>query len=129
MKPEHRNPRGMKFRAASLVWSQISSSDMLEPPCCKHGVVHISSCYTEFPLHAFCYMRYKKRWKKDAVVRERHRVLFPERIKKLVMFVTLCLCVLVMFCPSALCRSVEQCFHMCDRMVIYFFIAASYTPW
>ncbi|XP_016105981.1 monocyte to macrophage differentiation factor 2-like [Sinocyclocheilus grahami] len=26
-------------------------------------------------------------------------------------------------------RSVEHCFHMCDRMVIYFFIAASYTPW
>ncbi|XP_027140722.1 monocyte to macrophage differentiation factor isoform X1 [Larimichthys crocea] len=26
-------------------------------------------------------------------------------------------------------RSVEQCFHMCDRVVIYFFIAASYTPW
>uniref|UniRef100_A0A3Q4MKV6 Monocyte to macrophage differentiation-associated n=1 Tax=Neolamprologus brichardi TaxID=32507 RepID=A0A3Q4MKV6_NEOBR len=26
-------------------------------------------------------------------------------------------------------RSVEHCFHMCDRVVIYFFIAASYTPW
>ncbi|MBN3300606.1 PAQRB factor, partial [Amia calva] len=26
-------------------------------------------------------------------------------------------------------KSVEHCFHMCDRMVIYFFIAASYTPW
>ncbi|XP_075847243.1 monocyte to macrophage differentiation factor isoform X1 [Microtus pennsylvanicus] len=26
-------------------------------------------------------------------------------------------------------RTVEHCFHMCDRMVIYFFIAASYTPW
>ncbi|CAF90941.1 unnamed protein product, partial [Tetraodon nigroviridis] len=26
-------------------------------------------------------------------------------------------------------RSLEQCFHMCDRVVIYFFIAASYTPW
>ncbi|XP_062342616.1 monocyte to macrophage differentiation factor isoform X2 [Osmerus eperlanus] len=26
-------------------------------------------------------------------------------------------------------RSMEQCFHMCDRVVIYFFIAASYTPW
>ncbi|XP_068605678.1 monocyte to macrophage differentiation factor [Brachionichthys hirsutus] len=26
-------------------------------------------------------------------------------------------------------RSVEQCFHMCDRVVIYVFIAASYTPW
>ncbi|XP_022072363.1 monocyte to macrophage differentiation factor 2-like isoform X2 [Acanthochromis polyacanthus] len=26
-------------------------------------------------------------------------------------------------------RSVEHCFHMCDRMVIYFFIAASYAPW
>ncbi|CAM9103295.1 unnamed protein product [Lampetra planeri] len=26
-------------------------------------------------------------------------------------------------------KSVEQCFHMCDRVVIYFFIAASYTPW
>lgn len=27
------------------------------------------------------------------------------------------------------CRSVEHCFHMCDRVVIYVFIAASYTPW
>ncbi|XP_069511032.1 monocyte to macrophage differentiation factor [Ambystoma mexicanum] len=26
-------------------------------------------------------------------------------------------------------RTMEHCFHMCDRMVIYFFIAASYTPW
>ncbi|XP_051570030.1 monocyte to macrophage differentiation factor 2-like isoform X2 [Myxocyprinus asiaticus] len=26
-------------------------------------------------------------------------------------------------------RKVEQRFHMCDRMVIYFFIAASYAPW
>ncbi|RXM97173.1 Monocyte to macrophage differentiation factor [Acipenser ruthenus] len=26
-------------------------------------------------------------------------------------------------------RNVEHCFHMCDRMVIYFFIAASYAPW
>ncbi|XP_037109679.1 monocyte to macrophage differentiation factor 2-like isoform X2 [Syngnathus acus] len=26
-------------------------------------------------------------------------------------------------------RDVEQCFHMCDRMVIYLFIAASYAPW
>lgn len=26
-------------------------------------------------------------------------------------------------------RAVEHCFHMCDRVVIYFFIAASYTPW
>ncbi|XP_077898402.1 monocyte to macrophage differentiation factor isoform X3 [Ictidomys tridecemlineatus] len=26
-------------------------------------------------------------------------------------------------------RTVEHCFHMCDRMVIYFFIAASYAPW
>ncbi|KAJ3601692.1 hypothetical protein NHX12_032659 [Muraenolepis orangiensis] len=26
-------------------------------------------------------------------------------------------------------RSVEHCVHMCDRVVIYFFIAASYTPW
>lgn len=31
---------------------------------------------------------------------------------------------------SVVCfRSVEHCFHMCDRVVIYFFIAASYTPW
>ncbi|GAB1296661.1 Monocyte to macrophage differentiation factor [Apodemus speciosus] len=26
-------------------------------------------------------------------------------------------------------QTVEHCFHMCDRMVIYFFIAASYAPW
>ncbi|XP_051792263.1 monocyte to macrophage differentiation factor isoform X2 [Erpetoichthys calabaricus] len=26
-------------------------------------------------------------------------------------------------------RMMEHCFHMCDRMVIYFFIAASYAPW
>lgn len=26
-------------------------------------------------------------------------------------------------------RTMEHCFHMCDRMVIYFFIAASYAPW
>ncbi|XP_052408821.1 monocyte to macrophage differentiation factor isoform X1 [Carassius gibelio] len=26
-------------------------------------------------------------------------------------------------------RTMEHCFHMCDRVVIYFFIAASYTPW
>ncbi|XP_018588292.1 monocyte to macrophage differentiation factor 2-like isoform X1 [Scleropages formosus] len=26
-------------------------------------------------------------------------------------------------------RTVEHCLHMCDRMVIYFFIAASYAPW
>lgn len=30
-------------------------------------------------------------------------------------------------CPS--CRTVEHCLHMFDRMVIYFFIAASYAPW
>ncbi|KAK1805194.1 hypothetical protein P4O66_019549 [Electrophorus voltai] len=26
-------------------------------------------------------------------------------------------------------QKVEQSFHMCDRMMIYFFIAASYSPW
>ncbi|XP_026887649.1 monocyte to macrophage differentiation factor [Electrophorus electricus] len=26
-------------------------------------------------------------------------------------------------------RTMEHCFHMCDRIVIYFFIAASYAPW
>ncbi|KAF6082116.1 monocyte to macrophage differentiation associated 2 [Phyllostomus discolor] len=26
-------------------------------------------------------------------------------------------------------RMVEHCLHMCDRMTIYFFIAASYAPW
>ena len=26
-------------------------------------------------------------------------------------------------------RAVEHCLHMSDRMVIYFFIAASYAPW
>ncbi|XP_048673941.1 monocyte to macrophage differentiation factor isoform X2 [Lepidochelys kempii] len=26
-------------------------------------------------------------------------------------------------------RTMEHCFHMCDRMVIYVFIAASYAPW
>ncbi|CAM9306514.1 monocyte to macrophage differentiation factor 2-like isoform X1 [Lethenteron reissneri] len=26
-------------------------------------------------------------------------------------------------------QRVEQCFHMCDRVTIYFFIAASYAPW
>ena len=26
-------------------------------------------------------------------------------------------------------RTVEHCLHMSDRMVIYFFIAASYAPW
>ncbi|XP_037241744.1 monocyte to macrophage differentiation factor 2 isoform X1 [Falco rusticolus] len=30
-------------------------------------------------------------------------------------------------CPF--CRTVEHCLHMFDRMVIYFFIAASYAPW
>lgn len=32
-------------------------------------------------------------------------------------------------CVCVCFRSVEHCFHMCDRVVIYFFIAASYTPW
>nr|XP_047920246.1 monocyte to macrophage differentiation factor isoform X1 [Anser cygnoides] len=26
-------------------------------------------------------------------------------------------------------RTMEHCFHMCDRMMIYVFIAASYAPW
>ncbi|XP_042307713.1 monocyte to macrophage differentiation factor isoform X2 [Sceloporus undulatus] len=26
-------------------------------------------------------------------------------------------------------RTMEHCFHMCDRMMIYIFIAASYAPW
>lgn len=26
-------------------------------------------------------------------------------------------------------RTMEHCLHMFDRMVIYFFIAASYAPW
>ena len=35
-------------------------------------------------------------------------------------------------CDPSVClsrRTVEHCLHMFDRMVIYFFIAASYAPW
>lgn len=30
---------------------------------------------------------------------------------------------------SLFIRTMEHCFHMCDRMMIYVFIAASYAPW
>uniref|UniRef100_A0A8C2WFU2 Monocyte to macrophage differentiation-associated n=1 Tax=Cyclopterus lumpus TaxID=8103 RepID=A0A8C2WFU2_CYCLU len=102
---------------------RASANCRYQPTCYEHA----ANCYT----HAFLIM--------PAVVGMAllHRLSDSgwERITAWVYGVGLCALFLVstvfhiITWKRSHMRSMEQCFHMCDRVVIYFFIAASYTPW
>uniref|UniRef100_A0A8C2WFU9 Monocyte to macrophage differentiation-associated n=1 Tax=Cyclopterus lumpus TaxID=8103 RepID=A0A8C2WFU9_CYCLU len=101
---------------------RASANCRYQPTCYEHA----ANCYT----HAFLIM--------PAVVGMAllHRLSDSgwERITAWVYGVGLCALFLVstvfhiITWKRSHMRSMEQCFHMCDRVVIYFFIAASYTP-
>ncbi|KAK7938781.1 hypothetical protein WMY93_002107 [Mugilogobius chulae] len=116
--------RGMAPNSGPQVHEQTSSANCRYQPTCYE---HAANCYTHALLivPAFVGMALLHRLSDTSW----------ERITAVVYGLGLCALFVVstvfhiITWKKSHLRSMEHCFHMCDRVVIYFFIAASYAPW